>query len=273
MMNGKVNYDLESLITQLDGNSGDQSARAGEQYSGFEMNPDPDFKPLLSFKEAIRLLEPHKDGNIVRAAKAVGFFYQDLPVSRDQTLPLIIAAGYYGEKDFIRRVLLANIKRGFKYSNGDTLVTDFSVYIRAYKMAGGSSAWLLYPLLYAMDLNQVANSALIVFLKARTPGPIRRFLANKLGLYFFVQDYKGDPNNPDSWSKHGDTNVGSDINHTQISVQSMNSMPTLVGAFANWMYRAFRPHGIQYAFDVYHDPKSYGNPLNILWAPIIARYF
>lgn len=272
MIIGKVNYDLESLITQLDGNSGDQSARAGEQYTGFLMNPDPDFQPPLSFQEAINLLEPRKDGNIVRAAKAVGFIYKDLPVSRDQTLPLIVAAGYYGETAFIKRVLWANVKRGFKYQNGDTMLFDFGVYIRALYTSGERSMLFLYPMVFLMDFNQLVNSGLIVFLKARTPGTIRSFLASKLGMWYLIQDYKGDPNNPDSWSKHGDANVGCDINHVQISVQSRTSMPSPISALSNWVYKTFRPHGIQYAFDLYHSPKSYGNPLNILWAPTIQRY-
>lgn len=274
MYYGKVWYDVVKLITQLDNNSGDQTARVGEFYTGFKLNEQFDFIPPITFKQALYLLEPNKDGNVLRAAIPNGFDPEEMKVSRDQVDALIIAAGFYGEKEFISRVFWRNVMRGMRYENGD-IMHNISTYIRAGYMAGYKWLGILRPVLSLFDVIHLANTLLIAFLKGREPGLVRRFLADKFGLYFFVQDYpkSNGPNNPDSWSKHGYNNVGDDILHTQQGLQMKKTLTTFVARLSNAMYAKFRPYGIQHAFNVYHDPKFYGNPLNELYRPIIAGEF
>lgn len=274
-----LKFDNQGLIIQRDGDQGDTAARNGELYTGIHFNPEFNWIMAvpISFEESIVLLEPKKDGNLVRYNK---FPYNDpfdkngFATSRDQTEPNIVAAGFRKDKEFIKRVFLANVKNWFRYPNGDTMLLSLNIYIRAAFEAGYKWTAILYPLLFVLDLNLLANSSLITFLKSREPGPVRKFLADKLGLYFFVQDYSksNNPTNPDAWSVHGKTNVGDDINHTQILLQSANTLATPTSWFARFIYK-FRKYGVQYAFDYYHRPETHGNPLNELYRPIISKWF
>lgn len=270
---GSVYYDSNNLIVQTDKNSGDQAARSGQLYLGRALNRDPKFRTPISFRESLKILEPSEDGNLLRAATPVGFDPLVMPTSRDQTDPNIIASGFYGQREFIKRVFLANLKRGLKYPNGDLMLGNLSTYIRGGFMAGYESLALLYPMLLVSDLAMLANTLVIVGLKARKPGILRRFLAKRLGMWFLIQDYKGDPNNPGSWSSHGDNNVGDDILHIQQAIQSKEALATPISWLSNLIYAKFRPHGVQYALDWYHRPETYSNPLNELYRPLIVKYF
>lgn len=274
----QVNFDSQGLITQANGDTGDTAARTGELYNGLQFNHDFTWMMIvpIHFDEALTLLEPNKDGVVVRYNKPPynDPFLKGFATSRDQTEPLVIAAGFRGDKEFVKRTFWSNVKRGFKYPNGDTMLFSLNVYLRAGFQAGYKWLATLYPTLFLLDGFTAANSAIITGLKSREPGPFRRFLADKLGLYFFVQDYpsKYNPTNPDSWSKHGDNNVGDDINHTQVLLQANATLATPVSWFARWIYK-FRKYGVQYAFNHYHRPETGGNPLNELYAPIIQKYF
>lgn len=233
----KIKTDDQGLIVQLNGDAGDTAARTGEWYLGYHLNEDPDFKPPISFEDAIGLLEPNKDGVLLRYNRSPynDPFKGDFATSRDQTNPNIIAAGFYKHFSFLKRISKAQLKRFGLYQNKDVASPEHvGIFIRALYQAGLKWLIVLYPFLLLGDVFNLINSVV-------------RIVSGRLD--------------------HDD--VGDDINHIQVCIQNALVLPTPISWLSRKIYKKFRYGGPQYAMDHYHRPESGGNPLNELYRPIL----
>jgi hypothetical protein len=251
-----INFDEQGLIVQTNGDAGDCAARTGELYTGLLLNQVSNSSIREQFTNALNLLEPNKDGILLRYNKPPynNPLKGDFATSRDQTIPMIIAAGYYDQRDFLKRIAIKQLKRFTLFQNKD--LCDFQSignYIRAFWSSGYKLALLFYPLLLLGDLFMLVNSV--------------------------IRCIKG--RNYDD--------VGDDICHTQSQLQAVYDLPTPVSFLSRKIYSKYRPaftlslngnfirsksdNGVQYAFNHYHRPETFGNPINIVYKPLIKRWF
>lgn len=270
----QFNTDDLGLIVQRDNgkDGGDTAARTGQYGLAawiFEHELHIDTLNYGLFPDSLKKLEV-EPGKIVRHPIQYNEV-EDIP--GDQLMPMIIAAGLYKNKKFIRNAVWNIIKNFGRFPNND-LVTpgDWSAIFRAL------NAWYLYPLIVIGDaLGVLANSSIISFWKGREPGFIRKFLG-KYVHYSFIQDYEGDPNNPDSWSSHGKNNVGDDVRHIQHLLQAELKLPTPFSYLAKKIYAKFRPsyaenvNGPQYALNHYFRVETFANPFHIVYAELLTHY-
>lgn len=254
-----INFDEQGLIVQLNGDGGDCAGRSGELYTGLFLNKVSEKSICEQFTNVLNLLEPNKDGVLLRYNKLP---YNDpfkggFATSRDQTIPIIIAAGFYKEVNFLKRITVKQLKRFTLFQNKD--LCDFESmgnYIRAFWSSGYKLALLFYPILLLGDLFMLVNSV--------------------------IRCIKG---------KNYD-DVGDDINHTQSQLQAVYALPTPISFISRKIYSKFRPafsplsgtpiayshkvngyNGVQYAFDWYHRSETFGNPINIIYQPLIKKWF
>lgn len=254
-----INFDDQGLIVQLNGDGGDCAARTGELYTGLFLNNVANKDIHMQFWSALELLDPNAEGLLLRYNKPPynDPLHGDFATSRDQTVPIIIAAGFYYRQDFLKKLAWKQFKRFTLFQNKD--LCDFeniNQYIRAFWACGYKLMILLYPLLLLGDLFMLVNSV--------------------------IRCIKG--RNYDE--------VGDDINHTQSQLQAIYTLPTPISFLARKIYGKFRPafgrplgtpessmqqvsgyNGVQYAFDRYHRPETFGNPINIVYQPLIKKWF
>lgn len=242
-----LRFDKQGLIIQTDDDGGDCAARTGELYILLHDNFTPDLR-LIWFSKALRLLSP-VSGILLRYTEPPynSPFTGDFATSRDQTRPMVIAAGFYGEKKWIKQNLKQIIENGWRYHNGDFCTPeDLAIYWRAYKMAGRQIGLTKGEKLFLRATSWVRHLGAVYTLG----NSITRCIAGR----------------------HWD-DVGDDINHVLVSYQATQMEETSLDRYSRDLYRMLRPYGVQHAFDHYHRPESNGNPLNILAKPIIERYF
>lgn len=155
-----MKYDSYGLIVQTDGDGGDTAGREGDFWF-FEgvMNGQAICHRDLSFKDVLFLLQVGA-GVFVRNP----VHYNDPnDFSRDQTIPLILAMGEKKEYNILKLLLENQVKRFFRYQNGDIgFVEDLGYYIRAF------NSWYAYPLLLLGDMQMLVNSV-IRCIKGRDP--------------------------------------------------------------------------------------------------------
>lgn len=194
------------------------------------------------YLRAINILEPKKDGIWVRHP----IQYPDTnDFTRDQTTSNLIALGLLDHKDFLNRLVKAQIKRFGLYQDKSLPGPDnIGQFIRALNFK------LLYPLLWFTDMFMFINTLLICFIKAKEPNALQIFLGKHIH-WIFVQ---GEPNNAQGIPQdtYGKNNVGTDKNQIASLYQAQKTMPTLISFIARKIYKHFRPNGPQYALDIYY---------------------
>lgn len=205
---------------------------------------------VSNYNDVICKLDPKMDGNWVRHPTQ----YPDTKdFSRDQAVSNIIAMGLLGYMGALSRMTKAQIKHFGLYQNGDLILPDnIGQFIRAFAWKSiYPSIWLAYPFLWFSDWFMVINTLIICFIKARKPGFVQRWLGKHVH-WIFVQ---GEPNNRfgQPQDEYGDSNVGTDKNHIASLYQAQKVMPTLVSLLARKIYKHFRPHGAQYALNLYYQ--------------------
>lgn len=240
-----VNFDDQGLIIQQDGDGGDCAARSGELITG-RLLSDPASTGMIGVycDKVLKLLEPNTDGIILRYNRVP---YNDpytppFATSRDQIIPLVIAAGFADRSDFVKRVWKETKSNWMRFPNGDLCSPEhIAVFIRAWlrsnEATGLQLLWMI-PLLFFGDLFNLLNSIIRII---------------------------------KSHQDHDD--VGDDINHVQVCLLSIHTKLTLLSQLSILIYGKYRWSGVQYAFDHYHRPETNGNPLNELYRPLIQKYF
>ncbi len=234
--------DKEGLITQADGDAGDQLQREGFWFEGWFLNPSQKLIPgLAPYRRALQVLK-----------QPTGFARSWLPgtsqppwndpsdCSRDQLVSNVRACGYYEFKDVLSYIFWGVIKNFSRFPNGDiAFINDYGRFIRAFKL------WYLWPLLFILDLPMPINS-------------IIRVIKGKASL----------------------DDVGDDINHIGDLAQAQKTYPTLISLLARKIYIWWRPNyavacrnGAEYALYWYFRPESKANPEFInLWNPIVDNF-
>jgi len=150
--------DQYGFIVQADGDGGDSAQRTGFVQAA-----------LFLQGKVMTLLTKWRRHEIapelcVRHPHQEGFRSDPKHMSRDQTDPLVIAAGLYGDLRWVRRMLLAQVRRLGKYQNKDwTNLQTVGLYIRALRY------WQLWPLLCVVDLGLLSNAFIILVKGLRNP--------------------------------------------------------------------------------------------------------
>jgi hypothetical protein len=239
-----IKFDDQGLIVQLNGDGGDCAARSGELITGRVFTYSRDLETHgIYFDKVIRLLEPNGDGVLLRYNRTPYNkpYEGDFATSRDQTIPMIIAAGFVDQAAFVSRVFSKICNNWLRFHNGDLCGPEhLCVILRALLFSQPSVIWqlILFPLFCIGDFFNLLNSIIRI-------------------IYSHID--------------HDD--VGDDINHVQICLQAIHCHPTPVSLLSRKLYSKLRYRGVQYAFDWYHRPSSGGNPLNELYRPIINKWF
>lgn len=311
------NYDEKNVLRQLDDDGGDALSRSSNvaQWMGMSSSDKsaPEFLNERSkFMVALEAMkDPSSPGDYFRDWKPpYNPPSKDFLMSRDNKMQAVMAMGAMGMPGYVAQAFSADLKRFMRTPNGDFLfISEYAIYIRSmwasisdfrclnkkYKALFIESRIALlyfYLFLVVFDLGSLINVLLIVLLKGREPGPVRRFLADKLGMFFLVQDYPKsvNPNNPDAWSKHGWNNVGDDVLLKRSMSLAKRNLPTPVSWLTRKLYAWLRPSyanipfngfdratntiyrirdcentAAQYSDDVYYMPSSYANPIGDLY--------
>lgn len=317
-----INTDDKFVVLQLNQDGGDALARTGNVYQLIGMatkdKSTQEFARLQAeFSIALDSLEsPLTSGDYVRYSAPP---YNDPDdMSRDNKMQAVMAMGAMGLPGYVASAFKADVQRCLRTPNGDILgPMELGMYLRSMWASISDTSCLNsklklffilsrvafvlpYLLLIVADLAQVINNLIIVLLKGREPGKIRKFLANKLGMFFLVQDYPKsvNPTNPDAWSVHGKRNVGDDVMAKRNMSLSKRYLPTPISWLARKLYVWLRPvyEGVpynmidpasntvtklrdceatvaQYSDDVYYMPSSYANPINELYRDLNKEDF
>lgn len=234
--------DSKGLITQQNGDAGDQLQREGFWNEGcYLAYPKCVVIPnLATYRDAITILWTLK--GFTRSwlpGTSIPPWNDPTDCSRDQLVSNIRAMGYCGYKEPLDFILTGVIKNFSRFPNGDiAFINDYGRFIRAFKL------WFLYPLLFICDLPIIVNS--------------------------IIRCFQGRDFN----------NVGDDVNHIGDLAQAQHTYPTLVSFIARKIYIAFRPNfnpacrnGAEYALSWYFRADSGANPEFIgLWAPIVDNF-
>jgi hypothetical protein len=213
--------DRFGLITQLDKDmdGGDAAHRAGVFYYGLYLEFSKDQKKLQDIKKKflqdfskIRL----ERGRYVRHPDSEKWYSNPQNFSRDQTVPLIIALGAFGEKEEITANFAHLVQAKSFYPNRLKNWTneekklpfdyrdfagpsDLGMYIRAFEDRD------YHHLLYITDLQLLGNAFVRVAISY--------------------------------WDDH---DTSDDINYTLLLLQSEQVMPTIVSKVSKWIYSKFR---------------------------------
>lgn len=157
-----MHLDEYGLIVQADGDGGDTAQRMGMYGFALALTgevPSNNF----SFSRALRSLEI-EPGVCVRHPFQTDFRSDPKHFSRDQQDPLIIAAGAWENRSFVKRMFVSQIKRLFTYQNKDIGgPATAGIYIRAL------NAWYLWPLLLLCDLQLLFNAFAIWYRSRNNP--------------------------------------------------------------------------------------------------------
>jgi hypothetical protein len=310
----EFNADSKNIILQTNGDSGDALGRTGNVFQYIGMTRDDRTESNFEYNKerfhtALHALEdPFNPGDYVRYSLPP---YNDpRDMSRDNKTQAVMAMGSMGMTRLVVQAFLADLKRFLRTPNGDIVgPIDLALYYRSLWASLyshhylGVGHWIKvnwpkplmlvpYPLLMLMELYQILSILVICLVKGRQPGSVRVWLADKLGLYFLVQDYPKsvNPTNPNSWSLHGKYNVGDDVITRRFLSMSKRFLPTptmwvarkiysyLRPAYENVPYLGFDPAtnttykireceatAAQYPDDVYYMPSSFANPVNELY--------
>lgn len=234
-----IRVDDQGLIVQTDFDGGDCAARTGELYTGLCLNGATDEQTFREFTNSVDLLEPNKDGILLRYNRPPynDPLNGDFSTSRDQTVPMIIAAGFYGKYGFLKRLAIAQLKRFTLFQNKDICSPEnIGQYIRAFAVYRKIYFTPFYPILLLGDLFMLLS----VIVRC-------------------VQGRKWD-------------DVGDDILCIQSMLQATFVLPTPLSWLTRKIYAKFRPYGPYHAMEWYHRPESFGNPIDKIYRPLIEKW-
>ena len=231
------NNDL-FVTSNMDG--GDTAQHEGMVEFGNSLSDAPIHR-MITYTQIIGLLEPKADGNWIRNPEV---YTDPTDFSRDQARSNIIAMGHRNFKEPLKRMFKAQLKRFMLYQNHDVPnPQNFGEYVRAFRF------YPLYPLLLLGDIFLLLDTLNICFIKARTPGKIKRWLGKNIHWIFM----QGESNNAYGVPRdvYGPDNVGTDKNHILSLLQAKLYMATPISYLARKIYKICRPLGPQYALDHY----------------------
>lgn len=237
--------DADDLIVTFNNDGGDSFARTMMYYYGMSLTSYARTSDFCNALNKFRL------GTKFRRYPYAP--YNDpSDFSRDQARPGVIACGQFG---------VASLPPFFgRYPNGDiSSLTELGEAIRA-----RNCRWL-WVLLWVCDLWTLLSMLVIIFIKAREPGKLQRWLGAHVH-WIFVQ---GEANNANGVPQdvYGADNVGTDLNMTLNLLQSQRVLPTPISHITRKLYKRYRPGGIQYAWDHYFRGD---NPFNVLYSGLIS---
>lgn len=246
------NYtDINGLITEMNGDAGDTCQREGMLGFGLYMAGEPG-KDL--YDHAMSLLEVAPGVLVRNPWPKDAWWANPLNLSRDQTRPIVMAAGAYGDVQFLKDNLLNLIKNFFCYPNiypnwtkpGDAEYVkkfpdiaspeNLAEYIRAFKMAGYKKMGLLYPLVLLGDLFKLLGTLWSVFVVDR------------------------DPTQAD------------DLNTIISHLQAFKALPTPLSWLSRKIYARFRPGGVKAALEKYFGGPNSVHPMVELYEPLVDKY-
>lgn len=244
-----MKFDTDGLIVQSDGDGGDCAARTGELVTGLilsnsvvTVNVDTNayYSPQGYFSMASKQLQSY-NGPQPQLLRYRRYPYNDpADCSRDQTLPMVIAAGFVKDSYFINQTIQRTMLNLMRFQNGDICSPEhFAVFLRASRMAQKPSRFKAitdYPFLLLGDLFTLFNSVVRVVMTSLN------------------QDDVGD------W-----------VNHVQVMLQAVHYRPTPFSFLSRQMAKLVKG-GVQRCLDWYHRPESGGNPINGLYRPEIERW-
>ena len=237
-------FDQLSLITQENGDGGDCIQREALFAIAEGLNVNC---PAREESWLIRLSRfDISPGIFVRYPPRPGlpmdpFWIDPAELSRDQTIPLLVAMTLRRSFWALDRFWAKHWRRFFKCQNRDFLGP--AIFIRAYRW------YWLWPLLCILDLALVWNSL------------------NRIGLVPRIQETTG------KWVWLDAQDVGDDINHVVTLLFSRFRLRTPISYLARVLYRKFRPFGgPQAAWDFDYRESSGAPPMNELWEPIIQKW-
>lgn len=254
----KINTDENGLIITPWGDGGDTAHSEGIYWIGNKLLKTNNLKHDFALVIALLQVEP---GVFVRHP----YQYPDpKDFSRDQTVPLLIAMGFWNEKTLLKSALKKQFKNYFRYQNNDVgFFQDLNYYIRSLKW------WFLYPLLLIGDLVLLINTLVLCFWTTRTANKFFWWLNEKLGWWWLVSI--APPNHEGVLQEvRGPYCTTNDLNNTLALIQASETYPTPLTWITKKIYKYFRPYGIQWAWDTYY---TFNNPLGQFMKPLIDRYF
>lgn len=255
-------YDDHGLIvrkTNLDG--GDSAASEARFFIGLYLRKHLAVSPgKADLSTSLNLLQIEK-GVFVRNPT---HYNNPKDFSRDQTTPLLVELGFFGNKNLVQIMLKKQISNYFRFQNGDIgTFEDLNVYIRSLRM------WYLYPLLFIGDSLSVVNSLILTFWTTRNPGFVTRWLYKLTGWNWLIynapkNDY-GVPQDP-----RGPSSTSNDLNRTISLIQAYKVYSTPLSWLSRWIYKTSRPNGINSAWQSYYKGD---NSFPELYEPIINEIF
>jgi hypothetical protein len=286
-----LNFNTDSNFCVLQNKStdgGDTPSRDGDLFFYIGITNDPNFISYqFDFQKALNYIAiPNSPGNYYRYPPE---YANPTDFSRDQSMQLGLGMGAMKLAEPLKAMMLADLKRYSRTQNDDIIGPwDWAMRFRCLYNCGYKWIMLLWPLIMLADIGLVANSLLISLLLGRTPNKLQQWLANKLGMYYLVQQYPSSsaPNNPDAWSPYGYNCVSNDVLHVLNLIAAKKWLPTPISWLAKKLYLWLRPvyanipyisidglilrncdvtNGATYSWDVYFSPVTGANPLNDLF--------
>lgn len=263
-------WDEYQMIVQLDRDGGDSCQRMGMYYVGLKLlGIEKDFlgrKPSLGLIHAISTLRCGL-GNFKRHPDKNKWYSDPDRMSRDQVTPIICALGLYGFKWILWDFLIAHIlrlgfttntRRNHTYKPSDPRYTGpHHKYSHKWKLPDftgpefwssifrGLDWWFMYPLFFLGDLENLVNTLIIVFHRAK------------------------------------DRTEADDLNHIISTKFSLEKYPTPIIKWSWKIYNKYRPlakrppqsystkSGPQSALRYYFQIPRGGGPMDELWRPLV----
>lgn len=208
--------DKFGLITQKDFDGGDSAHRTGLFYLGLYLNYKDDGQVLVEIKKDfdkdLAKLE-YRKGHFVRHPDESKWYSNPKNFSRDQTTPLIVALGAFGEKENVRENMDQLIGTfGFYPNSLKNWTNKEKVFPLDYRDFAGMSDWGAY--VRALDLKWAYPYLLISDAQLLGSSVIR------------------------VWFSHVDQDDSSDdLNLTTHLIQSELNMPTPLSKLAKFIYK------------------------------------
>lgn len=231
--------DSNGLIVQKDGDGGDTAGREGDYWfeyalTGYHGIPTPGHYLYIKdeFERVLELLQRGKGIFVRNPIK-----YNDpSDMSRDQTVPLILAMGQMEEYDILKALFYKQVRNFGRYQNGDIgFIGDLGYYIRAFKF------WKAYPILLVGDLQLLVNS-IIRCIKGRDLNDV----SDDINLTLELLQAQYNLPTPISWLARK--------------------------IYKHLRYGQFFPEGaIQRAWNWYFRPETNANPFDELYRSLIEK--
>lgn len=251
--------DEYNLIVQKDFDGGDSAHRIGIYYSGMYLLYKDNKIYLTKLKKQFidDLNKITVKNKFVRHPDQSKWYSNPNNFSRDQTTPLIIAMGFFDEKERIIENLNFLVKnKGFYPNNLKNWTNEQKVFPRDYNDFAGVTD-------YAHYVRSLKNKYFYPYLLI---SDISLFVHSIIRIYYSYYD---------------ETDTSDDLNFTLSIIQSEESLPTPLSKAAKFLYAKFKKNNslvnstnaIQSSWDYYFRPEALAPPLNEVYRCLIIRYF